>query len=316
MNSKLLAVIASGALALPLTVQAVDFSVSGHIGRSISFIDGPGEPESGPKWMHQDLGVSPSRFRFTGSGEAADGLTAGVNLEYAANSPSLRHSNLTFSGDFGSLAMGHTATATNGTNHDLSKTGLALDLACSNAAKSSCDGWTASRMGTVTYTTPSVGLATFSGSLARDFWDAKITSTGGVGGSSYAVSASFADSGSDTSNSKTDNRTYSLAAAFKIAAGASMAAQWGRRDYDTGAGADVDGYVVKLGYDWSDAGGVGALFQRRDMGDGPKPSTWGVGVQHNLGGVDVFAGYYSYNADSAGVKDTGTFTIGSRIMFN
>ena len=316
MNSKLLAVVASGALALPLTAQAVEFSVSGQLGRMIDFVEGPGEPASGPNWMHSDLDASGSRFRFTGSGEAADGLTAGVNLEYAVGtSPTLRHSNLNFSGDFGSLAVGHTATATNGTNHDLSKSGLALDLACSNAAVSSCTGWTAGRMGTVTYTTPAVGAATFTGALARDFWDAKITATGAMGGGSYAVSASYAESGSDTSDAKNrDNATYSVAAAFKVAAGASMAAQWGTRDNDSGA--DKDGFVVKLGYDWGNTG-VGALFQRADNGDGTEPSTWGLGVQHNLpdAGVDFFAGYYSHNPDTA-ADDTTTFSIGSKIVFN
>ena len=340
MDKKLIAVAAASALALPMSAHALEGSISGHVGRVIQHVDGPGEAKDGPKWNHADLGASPSRFRFTGSEELDNGVTIGVNLEYAVganqgNSPGLRHSALTFSGAFGSIAAGQTAPATNGTNDDLSASGLAVDMACSNAAGKSCPDFTAGRRGVVKYTTPAIGVAGFSGSAGPDFWDAQLSSSGELGAGSYALRASFAADGDNspnggrventhnhdggTLNSMSTpalidaNETFSVAVAFKVG-GASVNTLWGSTDYDAASKADHDGYGVKLGYDFGDSG-IGLLFRQTDMdGTDKDPTTWGLGVQHNMMGVDLFAGYYSYDPDD-GKDETNTFTVGSRIKF-
>ena len=82
----------------------------------------------------------------------------------------MRHSNLTFGGAFGSIAAGHTGPSTNGTNDDLSQSGLAVDMACSNASKpKSCPDFTAGRRGVIRYSTPSIGAIGISGSFAPGF---------------------------------------------------------------------------------------------------------------------------------------------------
>ena len=328
MNRKLLTVAVAGALALPMAAQAVESSVSGHIGRTIQHVDGPGEATMGPKWSHQGLGASGTRFRITGSEELENGMTVGINLEYSAGgaqggNPGLRHSNLTFGGAFGSIAAGQTGPATNGTNDDLSASGLAVDMACSNAKASSCPDFTAGRRGVIKYSTPSIGAVGFSGSFAPDFWDGQLSTGGELGGSSYALKASYAVDGDDSDGASVNSmgkKTYSVAAAIKVG-GASVSTLWGSIDQDDGAMdaggmpmTDSDGFGVKLAYDFGDSG-VGLLFRRTDMDSGAEPSTWGIGVQHNmLGAVEVFAGYYVYDPDTA-ADETMTFSVGSRIKF-
>ena len=102
--------------------------------------------------------------------------------------------------------------------------------------------------------------------------------------------------------------TYSVAAAIKVG-GASVSTLWGSIDQDDGAMdadgmtmADSDGFGVKLAYDFGDSG-IGLLFRQTDMDNGPEPSTWGIGVQHNmLGAVEVFAGYYVFDPDTQRTK--------------
>ncbi len=323
MDKKLIAVAVTGALALPMSAQALEGSVSGHIGRTITFVDAENEAEEGPKWSHQGLGASGTRFRFTGSEDLENGVTVGVNLEYGAggsqgDSPGLRHSALTFSGAFGSIAAGQTGPATNGTNDDLSASGLAVGMACDNAARGnkSCPDFTASRRGVVKYTTPAIGALGVSGSLARDFADAQVSASGELGGGSYALRASFANFGEDADGDEKaykDGDIFSAAAAFKIG-GVSASTLWGsmRPDQD---GKDVDGFGVKLGYDLGDTG-IGLVFRQTDKEeDGTEPTTWGIGVQHNMMGVDLLAGYYSYDPDMPNTDETNTFTVGSRIKF-
>lgn len=319
MNKQLIAVAAAGALALPMAAQAVESSVSGHIGRTIQHVDGPGEAASGPKWSHQGLGASGTRFRITGSEELENGMTVGVNLEYSAgggqgDNPGLRHSNLTFGGAFGSIAAGQTGPTTNGTNDDLSQSGLAVDMACSNAAAKSCPDFTAGRRGVIKYSTPPIGAVGISGSFGRDFWDGQLTTGGDLGGSSYKLRASYAVDGDDSAKAPA-KKTYSVAAAIKVG-GASVSTLWGSINHDNMMDemSDADGYGVKLAYDFGDSG-IGMLFRSTNMESGEKPSTWGVGLQHHmLGAVEVFAGYYVYDPDTM-ADETKTFSVGSRIKF-
>ena len=251
------------------------YTLSGHVGRTINHVDGPGEAASGPKWAHGGLGASGSRFRITGSEELENGVTVGVNLEYAIGDggagPSVRHSSLTFDGAFGSIAAGQTSPSTNGTNDDLSTSSLAVDMACSNATKGMkvgdaaeqestvCTDFTAGRRGVIRYSTPAIGAIGISGSFARDFWDGQLSTGGELGGGSYALRASFAvdgDGGDGASGNGVGKKTYSVAAAVK-AGGASMSTLWGSINRtsapwtQTGCHIfDSDGFGVKLAYDF------------------------------------------------------------------
>jgi len=324
-----------------------DFSVSGHIARIIQHVDGDGEAAKGPKWKHADAGASPSRFRITGNKDLENGVTVGVNLEYGvggSGSPTLRHSALKFSSGFGGIDFGHTAPTTNSTTEDLSASGLAVGMSCSDAAKgadlrdeaekkdsktkeiirskSVCTDFTAGRRGVVKYTTPAIGALGVSGSFAKDFGDVQVTASGELGGGSYALRASFANYGDQTGvEGDTPGDVFSAAAAFKVG-GMSASTFWGSMKPDA-KNSDADGFGAKLGYDFGDSG-VGVVYRQLDReldqkmrakGMGSEPSTWGLGVQHNMGAVEFWAGYYVTDHDAGKVDDTSTFNVGSRIKF-
>lgn len=297
----------------------------------------PGKPVRAPgKFV--STRVSGTRFRITGTEDLDSGLTAGVNLEYAAgdngNSPTLRHSNVYLSGEeWGTFTFGHTAPATNGTNDDLSASSLAVDMACSDAVGKElriirgaaagsvnvCTDFTAGRRGVVRYNTPGnlpVGAGV---AFADNLWDAQVTLSGGLGAGSYALRASYAD---NDSVGGIDDKTMSLAAAVKFS-GVSVSTLWGRVNPD-GDNNNITGYGVKLGYDFDDATGIGVLYR---SGEGEwstvEPSVWGIGAQRNLSdNVSAFTGYYVADWDDAvwfntdnRIEEVKTFNVGMRVKF-
>ena len=66
--------------------------------------------------QHVDSNASGSRFRFTGSGELDNGLTAGVNLEYSLGA-TVRHANVYIASEGGTLTIGHTGHAADGASN-------------------------------------------------------------------------------------------------------------------------------------------------------------------------------------------------------
>ena len=108
MKPKALTVAIAGVFAVPMTAQAVDFAISGHVNRALFITDTDG----GTSAKEQDNGSSGSRIRVVGSGEMMDGTTAGLNLEYGAGgdggaSLSLRYADLHYSGEFGKVSIGY-----------------------------------------------------------------------------------------------------------------------------------------------------------------------------------------------------------------
>ena len=198
MNRKAISIVVAGALAAPMAAHALDASVSGHVNRIVQHVSGPGSPSKdtppGASFQHKDAAVSGSRFRITGSEDLGNGLTAGVNLEYAAEGPSRRHTALSLAGNFGKVNMGHTGPVTNTSNDDLSASGLAVDMACSDAVMASCADFTTGRQGIVSYTTPgSIGPVGAGFSLGSGMWDAQLVANGDMAGGNYAVRVNYAD---------------------------------------------------------------------------------------------------------------------------
>ena len=329
----LASMVATVLLATPMA-HATEFTVSGHIARIAQHVSG-GLPQSNPNassWSFSDAEVSGTRFRITGTEDLGTGLTAGVNLEYAAGSsggdnPTLRHANLSLSGEFGSVAFGQTAPATNGTNDDLSASSLAVDMACSDAAglktrslgsagtatRSICTDFTAGRRGVIRYNTSSNLPVGFGAAFADNLWDAQVSLAGDLGDGSYALRASYAKS-DPTTLSGIDSTTMSVAAAAKFG-GVSASTLWGKIN-PTGNNNNVTGYGVKLGYDINDMG-IGVLYRSADAEfNNVEPSTWGIGLQNNLtDNVSAFTGYYVADWDQVAVAKTKTFNIGMRVTF-
>jgi predicted porin len=132
-----LAVIASSMILAP-AAQAFEAKISGQVSRMVVLPD----DAAGDEIQYQDIGWSGSRFRFTGSEEMSNGITAGFRFEIQARNNNAgtngaqlgnngdnqdnRYQDLYFSGDFGKISFGKGDGAANGgTEVDMSGTALA-----------------------------------------------------------------------------------------------------------------------------------------------------------------------------------------------
>lgn len=314
MNRKLLTVIVSGALALPMAAQAVDFSVSGHINRALLF----GDDEitgADNNVTHTDGGASPSRFRVTGSGELDNGVTAGVNLEYgvgarkADGNPNLRHSAVYLSGAFGKLTLGHTSQATDGiaySSYDNHAWLAGIEIGCDF-----CSGlptYGGGRAEVIRYDTPSIGVGTVGVSTdGDDFWDAALRVDGSVGDGGYQLKVGYGHT-----DDQQDNLVVSGAVSF---GGMHANAAWGQTDPDASSEGKQDYLHFGIGYNIGETS-IAATYTDHDVENGVQ--SWGVGVGHGMGPVQLYAGYKHLNLDeeTAARGDHGFFVVGSRIRFN
>jgi hypothetical protein len=202
----------SGALVLPMAAQGVEIGASGHINRALVFHDREDDnidPE------HVNAGSSPSRFRFTGTGEMDNGVTAGVNVEYnigssANDTAKLRHAALSLGGEFGTVTMGQTAPATHIIMHN-SMDGYAwlsgVEIGCDfcNADGSAVfiygHAYGASRRPVVKYDLPPLGVANLSFSAdGNDFWDAALRASGDAGALTWAFNIGFTNYAESTAD--------------------------------------------------------------------------------------------------------------------
>jgi len=143
------------ALIAPGAAQAFEAKLSGQVSRMVVFPD----DAVGDETQHQDIGWSGSRFRFTGSEEADNGLTWGFRFEIQARNNNAvtnggqlgnngdnqdnRYQDLYLSGDFGRISFGKGDGASNGgTEVDMSGTALASALKdtfyCPNNLRALC----------------------------------------------------------------------------------------------------------------------------------------------------------------------------------
>ena len=203
MNRKLLVALMSGALVLPMAAQGVDIEASGHINRALVFHD---MADDAVDPVHTDAGSSPSRFRFTGTSDMDNGVTAGVNLEYGAggdagDNPGIRHAAVSLGGEFGTLTVGQSAPATHLIGHAsydnlawLSGTELGCDFCLAGGATfgGAAHAYGASRRPMVKYETQSLGIANVSVSAdGNDFWDAALRASGEAGALGYTFHVGF-----------------------------------------------------------------------------------------------------------------------------
>lgn len=277
MNKKLVAAAVASALAIPMAAHAVKYSASGQVNRAIMFADDGVDSDT----MHVDGDASGTRFRFTGSEDIGNGLTAGFRLEVEAqsndsnavtmdgqrngNDPTLtsglaqRHWDLYFSGDFGTLTLGQGSDATDGVAFaDLNNAWLvvenATDFGGSLAFRTSAGGTTGATVGSVTtsydggrrdrvrYDTPAIGPLSVAVSHAtNDRVDAMVKIAGSAAGGAYDVRAGYNNS---------EDGTFVVSGAFKASQGTSIAAAWGQQDRDGSGTEEGSYYYLKLGHDW------------------------------------------------------------------
>ena len=306
MERKLIAIAVSTALGLPMAAGAVEGSASGHINRAVVVIDQDGHASDG-NIQHVDNNSSQSRFRFTGSGELDNGLTAGVNLEYGLGT-NLRHANIYINSEGGKVSVGHTGTATDGMAH--ARLGGASWLAgvtnwCSYySAGAGCLTHDGGRMPILKYDTPSMGPLSVSVSTGdNDYWDAMAKVAGSVGDSGYDVRVGFiGDNGSGQD-------LVGVSGAVKFQQGTSVAASWGEN-----SDAGTTSQHVEIDHSYG-PGSIGVAFRQGEDGDGNTGSTWAIGVGHGLGGgAQAYAGYRFIEGDD--IEDASVLFAGMRVTFN
>ncbi|MDH3412538.1 MAG: porin [Gammaproteobacteria bacterium] len=279
MNKRLVAAAVASALALPMAAHAVKFKTSGQVNRALEF-NSDGEVSS---MNSVDADSSSTRFRFTGSEDMGNGITAGVNLEIQVESNSsadsaanptgdvnsglsTRHANVYFAGNFGKVTLGQGSDATDGMafadlNNGAWMGGVenACDFGCAVEFRGSSASFTGVTVGDVVtsydggrrdmvrYDTPAIGPLVASVSVATDSRvEGMLQAAGPVGGAGqYDLRGGYQN---------TQDGTWVISGAFKANQGTSIQAAYGAQSYKSTGGvpAREDGtyYYVKLGHDW------------------------------------------------------------------
>ncbi len=259
-----------------MAAHAVKYKLSGQVNRAVQIVD----DGVGSDIQHVDGDSSSTRFRFKGSEDIGNGLTAGINFEMEVESNSsnattmkqtsdsndgltTRFAEVFFSGDFGKVSIGQGSDATDGAAlADLNNAWIAglenvTDFAENIEFRGSGQSFLGITAGDVTpsydggrrdrirYDTPAIGPLSVAVSHAtNDRVDVmgKIAGSAGVG--QYDVRVGYSTLGGST----VVDDSIVVSGAFKFAQGTSIAAAWGQLSRQ-GNNPDGDYYYIKLGHD-------------------------------------------------------------------
>ena len=320
MERKLIAAAVSSALALPMAAQAIEFSVSGHVNRALVLEDQDDNPNDG-ELRNVDSNASQSRFRFTGSEDLGNGLTAGIQMELAVLSTAqvepgtkTRHANVYLSTPGGKLTLGQASPASDGMTK--ARLGGQSWLAgvtnwCAYASPSGagiCKTYDGSRQQVLRYDSPAFGPTTISATMGNDdYKDITATFSGSVGDSGYDLRIGYVGENDDN-----DDDVIGASGAVKLAMGTAVAVGW--VSTDRGHGEDNGSTYFEIDHSYGD-GSVGAYYKTGEQND-VDGSLWGIGVGHNIGGgATVYAGYRRIEDDSVDFADHNLFVTGMRVTF-
>jgi len=310
MERKLITVAVATAMGLPMAAVAVEGSVSGQVNAAIVKVD------DGDATLQSGNG-SETRFRFTGSEELDNGLTAGVTLELGAggatgyggdtNGTRIRHANVSLSSAAGRLTIGQQGRPSGGANYaDVGSTWIAgATNWCSYGISggAACTTNDASRGQAIRYDTPAIGALSLAGSVGNDdFWDAAATIAGSAGDAGYNLRVGF----------RGDDGNEAMIASGAVTVGTiGVALAWSDGDEDNGR--NNESMFAKLDHTYGD--GSVAVYYRRGEVAGDEGSLWGVGVAHSLGGgTTAYAGYRVIDND--GADEVDGVLAGVRVTFN
>ena len=334
MNKKALAVAISSALAVPMAAQAVSFNVSGQVNRAVMFADDGVASDI----FFVDNTASNSRFRFAGSEDMGNGITAGFRIELAtgvnsnwtqtikkasdtvfARSTRMRKSEAYFSGNWGTLTIGQGPTSTDGMGDaDLSNTWLAdasynnegglLVFRSSGAAGAAIGGTTSdissyfdghSRKSRIRYDTPSFGPLTVSVDASQnDAWGVKGYVYTSLGGGDLSLALGYASGDNRYGHSRIGG-----SASFLFSQGTNITLGYQEKDYPAAALLTTDHLFVKLGHRWGNNAVSISYGANSDAGGvaGVDGERIGIGFVHSIPKpkVELYAGYKHWSRDSA-----------------
>ena len=267
MERKLITVAVATALGLPMAAVAVEGSVSGHVNMAIVKVD---EGDA----MIQDANGSETRFRFRGSEELDNGLTAAVNLEVGAgggkygyghghgeeghdgneNDLRVRHANVSLSSAAGTLTIGQQNTPADAIQYaDVGSTWIAgATNWCSYGigGGAACVNNETGRKRAVRYDAPSIGPVSLGVAVGNDdYWDVAAQLSGSAGDAGYNLRVGY--------NGQDGNEDLMAGASVTVGS-TGVAVNW--TDGEDGNG-DNDSVYFKLDQSYGD-GSVAVYYKQ------------------------------------------------------
>ena len=329
-------------------VYAVSFKISGQINRAVEYVDNGVDSDL----FHVDNDNSSTRFRFVGSEEIGNGITAGIvwETEFESNtsrsidvgqssdgSSDFKERKLEawFSHDWGKIAIGQGDGAANGTTEvDLSGTALVTysDIGTTAAGVTFVDSTGASvatvgsvhanfdglsRNDRLRYDSPKLGPVILSASATNgDAWElaARVTTElENIG--KIAAAIGYVDS-QDRSTPEFDQIGASIS--WLHDTGVNLTLVYGVRDPD--GGIEAENYYAKLGYKRGKHAVSVEWGQTDDLAAaGDEANSYGAGYVFNVyKGIELYAGYRLYELDrSSGlsIEDINILMAGTRVKF-
>lgn len=334
-----MAIIASSMILAP-AAQAFEAKISGQVSRMVVMPD----DAVGDETQHQDIGWSGSRFRFTGSETADNGIKYGFRFEIQArnNNPGTdggqlgnngdnqdnRYQDLYISGDFGKVSFGKGDGASNGgTEVDMSGTALAsssnlqdnwggyailADGTKWNTVYTMFDGL--SRQNRVRYDTPSFNGFTLAGSINQgNATELAIRYKGEIAGAQFGA-AYFIDQAPDISSSVDGPDVSGGSASILLDNGLNFTVAISESDPDSGD--ESDATFIKVGYKTGmHAFAVDLADSENGAGDEGE-STGFTYAYFPHPGVEVFATIRELDSSGiSGAESVDLTSVGGRIKF-
>jgi len=345
LSSPIVILAATTVMMVPLSSQAFEAKISGQVSRMVVIPD----DAAGDEIQFVDIGWSGSRFRFTGSETADNGITYGFRFEIQARENSAgasnggtladtgdnqdnRYQDLYFSGDFGKVSFGKGDGAGNGsTEVDFSGTALA-------SAAPLQDNWggyqiapgvswssvykiddALSRQNRIRYDTPSFnGFSLAAGLNQGNSTEIAARYSSDWDGTKFGAAAFFATA-ADVSATEDGNDISGFSASVLLRSGFNFTAAYSQNEDGGGdSSLDREATFFKVGY----KKGMHAFTVDFGEGEGDgSGNTEGdtVGLTYSITpykGVELFA--TARELDSTGVANSQSVDIlafGSRIKF-
>jgi predicted porin len=336
MNKKLLTVAIAGAMAAPMSAQAVKYKLSGQVNRAMVFMDDGVQSDI----RSVDNIASGTRFRLRGSEDMGNGMKVGFywelqtssnpssgarpdqNSDGNQNTNNIRQANVWFSGNWGKLSLGQLDGAANGASEaDLS--GVAISgvysgrtsftgginwrtsggggvggLAAGDTS-SNFDGF--SRYDGVRYDSPALGPVTVSVSMGNDNkWDAAARVNTALGGGQISGALFYGENDqAPTGDGGVDGR-YGGSLSYLFSQGTNVTFAYAINENEVAGAPDESNWNIKLGHKWGPHAVAAQYGITDDLGAiGNEDTGYSIGYVYSMKKVntELYASYMHQELD-------------------
>ena len=328
MYKKALTVAIAGALAAPLAAQAVDYTLSGHVHRTLFIYDN----DTGTQASVGENNWSQSRVRFNGRSDLENGNYVRTQFELGMNADPhngaddvrIRHANGQFGGNWGRLTLGQGSEAGDGAVY-VDKSGVYgiqfhagypaafTDDAVGKVADYFSDFSGGGRAEMIRYDTPALGSVSAAASVANgDRVSAKVGYNTDLGGT--AVTANLT-----TLQLPGKNANVAAAVGAAMPSGFTVAVAVANQK-NAGHASDPEYLRASIGYKFGNTSIGLSWYNGSDFVDkGSESTSVGAGVTHVLpkANADIYAFVRNFDAKNGDKVDTDEtlVAIGTRVRF-